>query len=310
MTDTTDIASLMLKMRTLADRIIDAEGENNNGEVGQIIEMYDAADTTFKAQNILLVLNALEAERQQREKADRAVAAECLLRKASDKAFNEQYDRAEKAEASVGVLEGIIARKEFDSLKADQVPVGWVKVTADKALSWDSVDPIYLAGSNAPVGWRSDYKPVYNRPQKPVISKEKLCDWLEDNFDINDSQRAAFAACFSHCCDCIVQSELPAPVGEIVAWAGTDREKGITREVDFRFLRFDVMPGTKLYALKPAPAILTDVLAAISFGDSPTELIEALTAIKPKFGAPGSRDSDVRAANLAIDKAIEKLSNL
>ncbi|WP_447868675.1 hypothetical protein [Rahnella aceris] len=64
MTDTTDIAALMLKMRNLADRIIDAEGENNNGEVGKIIEMYDDADTTFKAQNILLVLNALEAERQ------------------------------------------------------------------------------------------------------------------------------------------------------------------------------------------------------------------------------------------------------
>ena len=106
MTKTPDIASLMLKMRTLADRIIDAEGENNNGEVGKIIEMYDAADTTFKAQNILLVLNALEAERQQREKADRAVAAERLLRKASDKAFNEQLERAEAAE------------KERDDLKS------------------------------------------------------------------------------------------------------------------------------------------------------------------------------------------------
>ena len=97
-------------------------------------------------------------------------------------------------------------------------------------------------------------------PQKPVISKEKLCDWLEDNFDIDDSQRAAFAACFSHCCDCIVQSDLSEPVGEIVAWAGTDREKGITREVDFRFLRFDVLPGTKLYAVTPKPAAKSDLL--------------------------------------------------
>ncbi|MBB6116056.1 hypothetical protein F4826_002980 [Rahnella inusitata] len=96
-------------------------------------------------------------------------------------------------------------------------------------------------------------------PQKPVISKEKLCDWLEDNFDIDDSQRAAFAACFAHCCDCIVQSS-SAPVGEIVAWAGTDREKGITREVDFRFLRFDVLPGTKLYAVEPEPAAKSDLL--------------------------------------------------
>lgn len=52
----------------------------------------------------------------------------------------------------------------------------------------------------------------------------------------------------------------PQPVGEIIAWAGTDREKGITREVDFRFLRFDVLPGTKLYAIEPAPAAKSDLL--------------------------------------------------
>jgi hypothetical protein len=59
-----------------------------------------------------------------------------------------------------------------------------------------------------------------------------------------------------------------------------------------------------------APAVLRDVLTAVSIGGSRTELIDALTAIKPKFGAPGSRDVDVRAAHVAIDKAIEKLSNL
>jgi len=40
---------------------------------------------------------------------------------------------------------------------------------------------------------------------KPVINKEKLCDWLEDNFDIDDSQRDAFANCFAHHCNCIVK---------------------------------------------------------------------------------------------------------
>ncbi|QLK60841.1 hypothetical protein GE278_08735 [Enterobacteriaceae bacterium Kacie_13] len=43
--------------------------------------------------------------------------------------------------------------------------------------------------------------------QKPIISKEKLCDWLEDNFDIDDSQRDAFANCFAHHCNCIVKKE-------------------------------------------------------------------------------------------------------
>lgn len=50
------------------------------------------------------------------------------------------------------------------------------------------------------------------------------------------------------------------PVGEIVAWSGTNRDMGITREVDFRFLRFDVKPGTKLYAIEPAPAAKSDLL--------------------------------------------------
>ncbi|MGV8925050.1 MAG: hypothetical protein ACOH2G_05135 [Ewingella sp.] len=73
------------------------------------------------------------------------------------------------------------------------------------------------------------------------------------------------------------QSELKGeqmPVGEIVAWSGTDREKGITREVDFRFLRFDVKPGTKLYAIKLAPA-------NIQFCDPPVG-----AAMRPQFEKP------------------------
>jgi hypothetical protein len=35
---------------------------------------------------------------------------------------------------------------------------------------------------------------------------------------------------------------------------------GITRDIDFRFLRFDVKPGTKLYAVAPAPAAKSDLL--------------------------------------------------
>jgi len=61
MTDTTDVAVLMRDMRDLADRIVECQGEDSNGE--EIIHLYDQSDTTFKAQNILLVLNAFEAER-------------------------------------------------------------------------------------------------------------------------------------------------------------------------------------------------------------------------------------------------------
>lgn len=68
MTETTDIKALLLDMRYLAERIIECQGENSEGE--EIIHLYDLSDTTFKAENILLVLGALEAERQQREAAE------------------------------------------------------------------------------------------------------------------------------------------------------------------------------------------------------------------------------------------------
>ncbi|WP_431296522.1 hypothetical protein [Rahnella sp. PAMC 25559] len=137
---------------------------------------------------------------------------------------------------------------ERDALKGDQVPVAWLN---DAHLARGHIEG-EAGEEDAGPGMIPVYREKYLPPQKPVISKEKLCDWLEDNFDIDDIQRDAFAACFGHCCDCIVQSHSPAPVGEIVAWAGANREKGITREVDFRFLRFDVLPGTKLYAVEPA----------------------------------------------------------
>lgn len=50
------------------------------------------------------------------------------------------------------------------------------------------------------------------------------------------------------------------PVGEIVAWSGTNHSMGITRNIDFRFFRFDVKPGTKLYVIEPAPAVKSDLL--------------------------------------------------
>jgi len=108
MTHTTDLSVLMLKMRTLADRIIDAEGENNNGEVGKIIDMYDAADTTFKAQNILLVLNAFEAERQ------RADANEPVRCEGVPQHVHDMIDMQETIDE---------LRAEIAELKSDQVPV-------------------------------------------------------------------------------------------------------------------------------------------------------------------------------------------
>lgn len=147
MTETTDIAVLMRDMRYLADRIIECQGENSNGE--EIIHLYDQSDTTFKAKNILLVLNAFEAARQQ--------AAETNNINLNIKLS--LHERMVKAEKEVAALKGGLH-----------------------------------------------------------------------------------------------------PVGEIVAWSGTNRDMGITRDIDFRFFRFDVKPGTKLYAVEPAPAVKSDLL--------------------------------------------------
>ncbi|GAB2937989.1 hypothetical protein [Hafnia psychrotolerans] len=59
------------------------------------------------------------------------------------------------------------------------------------------------------------------------------------------------------------------PVGEIVAWAGTDCEKGITREVDFRFLRFDVQPGQQLFTAPHKPVVSDSM--ALAFHNAHTD---------------------------------------
>lgn len=59
----------------------------------------------------------------------------------------------------------------------------------------------------------------------------------------------------------VIREQPREPVGEIVAWSGTNRNMGISRDIDFRFFRFDVKPGTKLYAIEPAPAVKSDLLS-------------------------------------------------
>lgn|GEM_PF-3307941 len=178
MTETTDIATLMRDMRDLADRIVECQGENSNGE--EIIHLYDQSDTTFKAQNILLVLNAFEAERQ----------------------------RADELQSTVSRL-ALESNRLFDDRR--RINKNWTEAETDNALLRDELAA--LKGDQV-------------------------------------------------------------PVGEIVAWAGTNRDMGITREVDFRFLRFDVLPGTKLYAVEPAPA-------TIQLCDPPAGVV-----MRPRFEKP------------------------
>ncbi|MRT13658.1 hypothetical protein GJV07_15350 [Enterobacteriaceae bacterium RIT711] len=46
------------------------------------------------------------------------------------------------------------------------------------------------------------------------------------------------------------------PVGEVVSWGeNIPARQGVNRQVDFRWLNLDVLPGTKLYALPPFQAV-------------------------------------------------------
>lgn len=172
MTDTTDTAALMLKMRTLADRIIDAEGENNNGEVGKIIEMYDAADTTFKAQNILLVLNTFEAERQ---RAD------------DEAALNKHLDLAVRQNEGINNnlrRRAVRAEAELAALKGDQVPVYQMYYDG----FWRDVDKEHhehfkKKGSDVRVLFTASQNLVVRPRLEPCLKQvqfERDCEWIEE----------------------------------------------------------------------------------------------------------------------------------
>lgn len=141
MTDTTDLKAL--PKITLEDLLIRCT------DYDDMSLSMDASELKMLKQHISL----LEAEHQRADKAE--------LELIQPLPIGELIQR----------LEGQTHEKWFSlsDLKGEQVPVGWMKSSPNEAVSWDSVDPIYLAGSTTPVGWMSDYKPVYERPQKPVV---------------------------------------------------------------------------------------------------------------------------------------------
>lgn len=81
------------------------------------------------------------------------------------------------------------------------------------------------------------------------------------------------------------------PVGEIVEWHGTNKEKGILRDKDFRFLRFDVAPGP-LYTV-PQPALKDNQIR---------ELVNELRDIAIKYhSAQQLRERIARAVRATIN---------
>lgn len=214
-------------------------------------------------QNIIALLDQLKTEVNRGDGNAKQLNAARKQASAARKGFDEQYLLREQAEARVGELEGIVARQEsaanisertlnmvsydlqleraaneellaeiialrrdiesYINIASEQVPVGF---TSDDALADVHCGQTSMFGPLSTVGGI----PLYARPQKPAISKEKLCDWLEDNFDIDDSQRDAFVACFALACCCEVKDNFiltasAEPSSHLVDHIGDDNKK-------------------------------------------------------------------------------------
>jgi hypothetical protein len=138
MTDTTDIAALMRDMRDLADRIVECQGENSDGE--EIIHLYDQSDTTFKAQNILLVLNAFEAERQRAYNANDGWLKVIAERDEARMTCDMYRDRFLSAEAEITALKAKLANPVV--LTSRYSRVNW----ADSFDASEIITAIHAAG--------------------------------------------------------------------------------------------------------------------------------------------------------------------
>ncbi len=195
MTDKTDIAALTRPVRDRYDwsnavwRDCDQCGKQHTGTVtaedGSQICAHCADQIYWSAWQVLAerALDQLEAERQRADLATRQ----------NEGINNNLRRRAVRAEAKLAALKG------------DQDPVCFVSDEVMSKLSRrESCYGFMLPELDTNDRFNT---PLFTAQQKPVISKEKLCDWLEDNFDIDDSQRDAFAQCFARHCNCIVKKE-------------------------------------------------------------------------------------------------------
>lgn len=153
-------------------------------------EVCENANLVWNVQQLKIIslTSQLEAERQRADKAE--------LELIQPLPIGELIQR----------LEGQTHERWFSlsDLKGEQVPVAW-KINSD--IPCHNVVTVSEVVAKSWIEKGRSVMPLYDRPQKPVISKEKLCDWLEDNFDIDDSQRDAFANYFAHHCKCIVKKE-------------------------------------------------------------------------------------------------------
>ncbi|MFS7244432.1 hypothetical protein AB6880_01810 [Rahnella inusitata] len=184
MTDTTDLKALP-KM-TLEDLLIRCTD-------------YDDMSLSMNTSELRMLkqhITLLEAERQQRETADRSAAAERLLRKASDKAFNEQLERAEAAEKERDDLKSahgnMVTRcallRQRTDLPVDRVPAYNALVKAQEeiaAMKAQLVNPVVL-----PAGYSTRNGHPFHEGERNVMIPNKHGDWLS-RFDVEHAIHVA-----------------------------------------------------------------------------------------------------------------------
>lgn len=118
MTDTTDIAALIKSaMLSCAEAFSMEIAGSIENDIGRELTDTECKQVSDAVSRLLDTPEQLKAERQRC-----AEITEQYVDRTTALSFATQ--RAEAAESRVGVLEGIIARKEFEALKGDQVPVG------------------------------------------------------------------------------------------------------------------------------------------------------------------------------------------
>lgn len=178
MTDKTDIAVFIKSaMLSCAEAFAMEIAGSLEYDIGRDLTDAEHKQVTDAVSGLLHTAEQLEAERQ---RADNWSVS-----------FENERLRADKLAAHI------------ETLKGEQVPVAWLN---DAHLARGHIEG-EAGEEDAGPGMIPVYREKYFPPQKSVISKEKLCDWLEDNFDIDDSQRDAFANCFANHCNCIVKKE-------------------------------------------------------------------------------------------------------
>lgn len=173
MTDTTDIAALREICGFLNEHGYDPGGDGEEVNVNNvaktvrmILQQHCESSKELEAERQRADANAQEIRRLEFQWEHRAPTQWAYDQACT--ALHAQRERAEKAEASVGVLEGIIARKEFDALKGDQVPYGYY--SAETATILDQQGHANI--TKTPGGnWQF---PLFAAPQKPVELLNKI----------------------------------------------------------------------------------------------------------------------------------------